>query len=210
MGILQAMSVAALVLVISAGFLALSEYNKKNLNNQMVKVNAKQLTDTFFNMISDDVAWRNTTTSNASMACVAARTTCIVYAGGFTQFVPRSIDNTLFLGGYNPVVNPSQGFSPEGGLCNTYSTTTPSDRCPLRYTFWWQPICAGGVCTGRNIRIEIRAFHSPASGMQRLNTTVGQSLYSMNFIRGMPDPARAAALCTNFNKTWNATLFVCN
>ncbi len=210
LGILQAMFVAALVLAISTGFLALSDYNKKNLNNQLVKLNAKQLTDTFFSLISDDIAWRNTTAANISMSCIATRTNCAAFGGGFTQFVPRGIDNTLFLGGYNPVTNPTQGFSPEGDLCNTYSTVTPSDRCPLRYTFWWRPICPAGPCVGTNIRIEIRAAHSPGPGTQRLNTTVGQSLYSTNFIRGLPDPARAAALCANFSKTWNPTLFVCN
>lgn len=210
LGILQALSVAALVLVVSAGFLAMSDYNKKNLNNQLVKVNAKLLTDTFNDLISDDVAWRNTTAANLSMACIATRTDCAAFGGVFTQFVPREIDNSLFLGGYDPILNASQGFSPEGDLCNTFSTITPSDRCPLRYTFWWRPICPAGPCIGRNIRIEVRAIHSPNSGMQRLNTVVGQGLYSINFIRGLPDPARAAALCANFNRTWNATLFVCN
>lgn len=211
-GILQVLMIASLVLVISTGLLILSDYNKKNLNSEVLKVSARLLTNSFFGLINDDTAWRNTTIANASMTCILNGTNCAAFSGTFTQFIPRGIDNTLYLGAYDPVLNPNQGFTPENALCTTYSLLAPSNRCPLRYTFWWQPICPPGPapCIQKNIRVEIRAAHSPQGTSLRLNTTIPQSSYSISFIRGVPDPAKAAVNCASLNRSWDPLLFLCN
>lgn len=204
-GILQVIMIAAVGLIISAGLMIMVESSKKSLNSQLLKLNAKLLTERYYSLLNDDVAWRNTTVANQpSMDCIRLRTDCSLSAGVFTQFTPKTIENVSYLG-YDPAVA-TNGFSPEGSFCNTY----PSARCPLRYTFWWQPVCNAGACVGKNIRIEIRADHTPVSGTVKLNTTVGQSLYSVNFVRGIPDPAKAAAICANFLRTWDPVLLVCN
>ncbi len=210
-GIVQVLIFTSVAAAISVGIMALVDNNKKSLNNQLLKVSAKLLTDSFYGLVNDDKAWRNTTAANTSMTCILNGTDCSPYASGFTQFVPRNTNNTLFLGGYNPVANLNQGFSPEGDLCNTYSTTTPSNRCPLRYTFWWRPICpASPPCTRKNIRVEVRAVHTAETSTLRLNTAINpQSLYSSNFIRGIPDPAKAAVNCTNIYRVWDPVLFLC-
>ena len=208
-GILQILLIISITATIGAGIIALVDNNKKSLNAQLLKVSTKLLTDTFNGLINDDMAWRNTTANNPNMGCIYNGTNCAGSASSFTPFVPYNIDGTLFLNGYNPN-NPSHGFSPVGDFCTTYSATTPTNRCPLRYTFTWQPICpASGPCVRSNIRIRINAVHTPESGTLRLNTTMFQSPYSTDFVRGIPDIAKAQTACQNINYSWDNTLLIC-
>lgn len=216
MGILQVMMAAAVIAIISAGMMMLADANRQTLKRETLKTNMQMLTESFQDRINDDRAWANTisdATNNPSMACILNGTDCSAFKNVYTNFVPKNVDGSFLIPGGTTA---SQGFSLNGVSCNTYSTTTPTDDCPFRYTFQWKPACplAAVPCIKPNILINIVANHSPAK-MLKINTTVtptldgSKALYSPNFLRGVPDLAKAQALCTNLGRTWDAVLYSC-
>lgn len=188
------------------------------LFNMMNSNNYAQLGNSALNMkaelteiLSNDRAWANTiadTTLNpdatAAFACLRTSTAC---AAGTYPFTPKLVNNTLFRTSYNPQTSATQGFNVNGVVCSTFSTGSPDDSCPMRYTFTWTPMCPStGACINPQIRIRLIFNFSSTSKLTKLSP---ERYGNDNIIIGNKESMYSEAACNIMSGSWDPVTQVC-
>ena len=137
-------AILGILVSISAGLLP-------NLLNSLKRENSistlNLLRSRFITTIRDGRAWETTVVDDPSgtngtvFECWENGTDCSALVGSPAAFTPLQANGNA-LEGYDPLNNPTHGFTLEGNLCNTYNAATPDPNCPVRIDFTWEPVCA--------------------------------------------------------------------
>ena len=189
-------------------------FNMMSSNNYVTLGNtALNLKTELTSILSDDRAWVRTINdltvnpdASAAFACLRNNTVC---TAGAYPFTPKLSNNTLFRATYDPQTSAANGFDSNGVICNAYSTVTPNDLCPIRYTFTWQPICpppASGPCIRPQVRIRLIFNFSSTSKYGQLNP---QRYGNDNIVIGNQASMYSETSCILLNGTWNAATQIC-
>lgn len=122
--------------------------------------------------VQDPAAWEKTIsmTNQADKKSIFAcwndtKHGCSISTGG--NFSMYGADGKLYLDSYDPIKNPSQGFTVAGDLCNTFSTKKPDPKCPVRVVYSAAPICQpGSTCFKPEFNVTIDFQFSFPEGSQ--------------------------------------------
>lgn len=164
----------------------------------------------FTGMLTSDAAWERIMRNNGStfncwrigVNTLPATSCATVAAGAPRAFNPVNADGVGFTSGgsvpYAPATFPNHGFTMNGEVCTTFSTTSPDARCPVRINFTWIPICpAVGGCIKPESRVDMNFQFSFPAGRAPANLSVGAFSGSIRF-PGQSEPIRVTT-ATGFN-----------
>lgn len=131
----------------------------------------------FVTYIQHGYAWVYTINdpSNTSMACLVTGANCPLGANAFQLRDPANqvVFNSL---------NPAEGFTRDGQLCNSFDPVNGNNFCPIRVDLTWAPICAPGVlCVNPLVKVEGKMSYKPATADQTV--AFNPANYSFEVVR---------------------------
>lgn len=161
-----------------------AQLSNKTVTESSIRNSADAIRRNYTMTLNNPTAWQNTVNdlTNASLACIRTNTPCPAAGGPFRL---RNAANNLV---YDPVTSASNGFSPSGAPCNTFSLAG-NDACPLRLDLAWSPICppAPTPCVGAQVQIQARMLYRNSTPSRNLGWNEVQ--FGINSILALPAAA---------------------